>query len=139
MLLIDRGLGARGRHNGRILDELGELLVGDRERAQDVLDGDLVDVQREVLAQHLDLELVVELEVGLVVQLDQYAQHGHHPRVWRLKDLALARRLEYLRYERHHEEQLHLALLKRLAYQRLEVDVAMQDRTVLRQCDQAQP
>lgn len=65
-------LNSRRRYRG-LLGELSELLIGDSKRAQDVLNSYLVDVEREVLAEHLDLELVVELEIWLVVELDENA------------------------------------------------------------------
>ncbi|RNA24403.1 hypothetical protein BpHYR1_020999 [Brachionus plicatilis] len=132
-------LGRRHHRLGRLALSLGQLLVHNLERAQQALHLHLLDFDVQIFAQHLDLELVIELEIGLVVQLDQHTDDRVEPRIGRLEHLALAGRLEHLGHERHHEQQLGRALLERLHNQRLEVDVFVQDGPIARQCYQTEP
>ena len=81
------------------------------------------DVDVEILAEHFDLELEVELEVLLLVQLAQHVHDAHRPRVVRPEDLAVRAALHHLGHERHDVEQLLRAFLVRLVEQALQVNV----------------
>eukprot|EP01137_Pigoraptor_chileana_P003739 Opistho-2@44396 len=67
--------------------------------------GYLVDVEANVLAQHLHLEFQVELEIGQPVQLLQHRHYCHQPRIRGAKHSALAC-LEHFGNERHDIQQM---------------------------------
>jgi len=57
---------------------------------------------------------VVQLEIGLVVELHKNTQHGVEPWIRWLENFALSRGLKDFGDEGNNEQQLGLALLERL-------------------------
>jgi len=87
---------------------------------------DILYVDIQVLEETLHLELEVELQVALVVNLAKQRQDGHRPRVRRLEDHVILRRLEDFRDERHGTD--HASGLVALEDQLLDVQVTLKHR-----------
>lgn len=77
----------------------------------------------EGLAQNLDLEFEVQLEVVLLVKLGQEVHDAHGPRRWRLEDPALGARFKNFGNERNDVHQLLLTNLVCLDDQRFDVQI----------------
>mmetsp|Transcript_31855 Transcript_31855/g.101476 ORF Transcript_31855/g.101476 Transcript_31855/m.101476 type:complete len:381 (-) Transcript_31855:327-1469(-) len=143
-LLVGRGRlrgglrGLRGGGLGVVLDVRVVVVVA-RVVAEGVgrLDGPLVDIDPEVLEEHLDLELEVELHLLVVEDLHHEAQDRHQPRVGRLEDLGVLARLEHLGHERDHRD--HAAPLEGVVDERLDVQLLVQHGLVARDGELPQP
>jgi sigma54-dependent transcription regulator len=74
-------------------------------RADEVQRLKLVDIDVKILAQNLNLELLVELQLHEVIQLCEEAKELHQPRVRRLENLRLRSMNKNLAGERDRNEQ----------------------------------
>eukprot|EP00754_Rhynchopus_humris_P015931 Rhum_TRINITY_DN14483_c8_g3::Rhum_TRINITY_DN14483_c8_g3_i1::g.87522::m.87522 len=102
----------------------------------DVVD-QLVDVERQRLAQDFDLELQRQLHVRELVDVHKHLEDAHDVRVGRLEDARLSRVLHHLRHERRNGDQL--AFLHARDQKLAEVQVACEKRLVLRDRLQTDP
>lgn len=97
----------------------------------------VLEIDAEGLAENLDLELEVELELGKMVELDEQAEDRHQPRVRGLEDPGARGLLEDLADEGDGHNQA--VLLEPFDKKVLERDVAMADRPVFGQRERSEP
>ena len=77
------------------------------------IDHTYININYQVFAEHFDLELEVELEVGFLVQLGKNVHDAERPGVGRPEHLAVDAALHHLGNERHHVQQLLWAFVVR--------------------------
>ena len=85
----------------------------------------VVNVNVERLAEDLDFELEVQLQVGLLVQFGQHVHQAQRPRIGRLEHFTLGARLEHFGDKRHDVQQLLLAFVVRLDDNRLKINISL--------------
>mmetsp|Transcript_13579 Transcript_13579/g.30420 ORF Transcript_13579/g.30420 Transcript_13579/m.30420 type:complete len:611 (-) Transcript_13579:1933-3765(-) len=136
-----RGASARAHGGGRFLVEVRIAPVSTSSRraapGQLAASRDVLYLNIDVLAQHLHLELDVELQVLDLVQLAHDAQDGEQPGVGGAEHLRVLRALHNLGHEGAHGDQA--TCLEAPEEQLLEVDAALQQGAIARQSHLPQP
>ena len=99
--------------------------------AKEICRFDVLDIDIERLAQYLDFELEVELEVRSLVQFDEEAKDSHKPRVRRAEDSRFRALFENFANEGDGDDEAFRVIT--FDEELLEGNVVLSNRFVLRQ------